>query len=347
FLGAQAHKNPRPLIDLARADESIGLHVFGKGALRPDWSDIATTGRLKHAGRLSDEQLAGYYHGVDCVVHTEMNAGWANMVAEAMACGIPVICTRQGTLALAEHERTALVIEEPTPEAIGDAATRLRRDPALARRLAETAREHVKQFSWPSYAAKLLELIRKPTRRYYTYAPELGLYGKWPVVQRLSGLEPLLEVCAGKSVLDLGCAEGVIARAFLDAGASLVHGFDIDAGRVQSATSLSDDGRALFRTGNLADWSEFSAAQDEVLKPAYDIVLYLGVHQHLKSPARLATLNGTAERAREWFAVRMPEQVMRADTVRGVLEQQGFALHHEQAGSSGTGPLHLFKRKLK
>ena len=345
-LGGLIAKNPQPLIDLARGVDDVGLHFFGKMNLKQEWSDVAKTGRLKHAGVLEDAQLRGFYHDVDCVVHTETFAGWANLVAEAMACGVPVVCTRHGTLALAEHERTALVIEEPTAGTIGEAVMRLRRDPALARRLAEAAHAHVQQFSWPAYAERLLSMIRKPERSHYTYAPELGFHGKWPLAQRLSGLEPLLKDCKGRSVLDLGCAEGAVARAFLDAGAGPVHGFDIDAARTDAAERLCDDPRAQFCAGNLSDWPAFVAVHYRTLLPIYDIVLYLGLHQHLKAPERLATLTGAAERAKAWFAVRTPEHVMRADNVRAVLEREGFTLQHEQAdlAGMGMGPLFLFRR---
>lgn len=44
--------------------------------------------------------------------------------------------------------------------------------------------------------------------------------------EQMLGLEPALKACAGKTVLDLGCAEGCIGRAFLDRGARAVIGID-------------------------------------------------------------------------------------------------------------------------
>jgi hypothetical protein len=155
----------------------------------------------------------------------------------------------------------------------------------------------------------------------------------------------LLKACRNQSVLDLGCAEGVIARAFLDAGASLVHGFDIDEGRTLEAERLCNDARARFRPGNLNDWDAFSTANGDMLLPAYDIVLYLGLHQHLNPAARMTALAGAARRARVWFAIRTPEQHMERDDLRAVLEREGFELHHAQDGFANMGPLFLFKRR--
>jgi hypothetical protein len=345
-LGGQLAKTPEPIIETVRdAGGDLAAHLFGQALLNKEWSALVKSGQLTLAGQLEDRELPDFYHSVDCVVHTEANAGWANLVAEAMACGVPVVCTRAGTLALAEHERTALIIEEPTAKCIGEAVARLRSDPALGQRLVSAAREHVLQFSWPRYAERLLEMIRTPERSYYYHAPELGLHGKWPVARRLNGLDALLQACDGKSVLDLGCAEGVIARTFLDAGASLVHGFDIDEGRARSAAGLCNDTRGQFRAGNLEDWAAFVARHGDMLLPAYDTVLYLGLHQHLKAATRMATLTGAAARAKVWFAIRMPEVVMKIDNIRAVLAELGFDLHHKQGGVAKMGPVILFKRR--
>jgi glycosyltransferase involved in cell wall biosynthesis len=347
IVGGLLVKNSAPLVDALRAaDSKIELRLFGKGKVLPEWFDLIESGRLKIAGMFGEKELAGFYNELDCVVHTEKNAGWANLVAEAMACGVPVICTRNGTLAFAENDRTAIVLEEPTPVLISEALQKLRNDPALAKRLSAAARERIMNFSWASYATRLLDLIKMPERQHYTWAPELGLHGKWPIAQRLSGLETLLKASSGKSVLDLGCAEGVIAHTFLDTGAALVHGFDIDAERARSAALLCDDQRAQFRQGDLADWPGFVVEHSDMLLPAYDIVLYLGLHQHLNPSTRAVTLTGAARQAGEWFIVRTPENVMRSDNVRAVLEELGFDLHHEHAGAAGMGPLVLFKRKV-
>jgi hypothetical protein len=82
-----------------------------------------------------------------------------------------------------------------------------------------------------------------------------------------------------------------------------------------------------------------------MLLPAYDTVLYLGLHQHLKAATRMATLTGAAARAKVWFAIRTPETVMQSDGIRAALVGLGFDLHHEQGGVARMGPVMLFKRR--
>jgi glycosyltransferase involved in cell wall biosynthesis len=183
LIGGLAHKNPMPLIEAVR---DIGfeaeLRLYGPaGDLQSAAADLVESGRLRLLGLLSEPQLPGFYRDLDCVVHTRTHAGWANLAAEAMACGIPVVCTPHGTLAFAEHEQTALVIQEPGAEAIRAAIGRLRRDPRLARRLSHNARQRISGFSWERYTAELLRLMEPDGRAHDVQAPELGSLGTWPV----------------------------------------------------------------------------------------------------------------------------------------------------------------------
>jgi len=161
-VGGQAHKNVRPLIEAARlCGDDTHVHLMGPSIVADvEASDLLSSGRLQLYGVLDDIGLLRFYDSVDCVAHTETSAGWANIAAEAMACGVPVVCTPPGTAAFAEHERTALVVQDPTPQALAAAFNRLRSDHELAARLARNAREQIQRFSWPAYSARLLEVIR-------------------------------------------------------------------------------------------------------------------------------------------------------------------------------------------
>jgi glycosyltransferase involved in cell wall biosynthesis len=162
IVGGLANKNPRPLLEAARAMEGdVALRLFGADAwgLAETERDALESGRLELVGRLSGDALPAFYQGVDCVVTTEADAGWANLAAEAMASGTPVICTMHGARAFAEHERSALVLERPQPPEIRAALERLRADPALCARLSAEGRRAIEPFSWEAYTAGLLALM--------------------------------------------------------------------------------------------------------------------------------------------------------------------------------------------
>lgn len=181
----------------------------------------------------------------------------------------------------------------------------------------------------------------------YYNAPELGLYGRWPLDVRLNGLAELLRSCRGKRVLDLGAAEGLISREFLKHGASLVHGFEIDEGRVSFARQLcAPFGNATFRIANLANWDSFIRSQAEGLQDSYDIVLYLGIQHHLPLESRQFTLMGALRLAGNCFAFRAPASCYQSDQIVRTVTAAGFSVTQtvEARAVEDLGMLTIFKR---
>lgn len=181
-------------------------------------------------------------------------------------------------------------------------------------------------------------------RRHYAHAPELDLHGKWPVVVRRYGLEPLLMRASGCRVLDLGAAEGGIALDFLRHGAAAVHGFEREPSRVDAARALcSRYERAMFDVADLSNWEAFCCDTPH-LQPSYEIVLYLGLHHHLPAPTRVATLLGAQARATHFLAVRTPAAVFDADGIGGILRARDWVVLSEEQEQSGTGRLIIYRR---
>lgn len=296
------------------------------GNLPYNLAHLAKAKRLEFLGNVDEADLPDFYYSCDCILHLEEWAGWANLVAEAMACGIPVVCSAAGTLAIAEHDVTALVVDPKDPAAIAAALCAVQGDPDLARSRACTARKRITGFSWETYGMRFLAAARDDGRKHYLHAPEYGFWGKWPLISRLEGIEPLLPLAKDADVLDVGCAEGVIAQQFLAAGARSVHGFDIDGARVTAARYVCADakGDAVFKLDSVAPWPEFSARNAELLRHGYDIVLYLAVHQHLEPGLRDAVLDGLLGLARHAFAIRMPDALYAEQQIDARLAAAGF-----------------------
>lgn len=106
------------------------------------------------------DDLARLYSSCDVFVSAEKRAGWANTVAEAMACGVPVVCTRSGALDLAVHRKTAWVVRRHR-WFVRRGLRALRNDPGLAGRLRDRALEHVRDFSWENVVDQLLAVVRE------------------------------------------------------------------------------------------------------------------------------------------------------------------------------------------
>jgi SAM-dependent methyltransferase len=123
----------------------------------------------------------------------------------------------------------------------------------------------------------------------------LGRPGDRTLKQQLLGLEQLIERVPNKSVLDVGCAEGLISMHLFDEGASAVHGLEVVSEHVIVANKLRGDRACTF---------EVADANDYVPKRDYDIVLLLAVLHKLRNPSQVA--KRFAERAREMVVVRLP-----------------------------------------
>lgn len=330
-VGGLSQKNPDPLVEsLAHLPEMVHIRMFGKDTHRLSlrYKEYIDQGRLDLVGILDESKLKDFYHSVDCVVMTEKNAGWANMVAEAMASGVPVICTPNGTSAFACNNETALILDSITSSAIAEKVVLLMKNEQLCRQLAESAQKVITnqgRFSWEEYANHFLRLIRHDGHQHYTHSPELGMYGKWSIEERVKDLFPLLQIAKGLSVVDFGAAEGVVAREFLKMGAVKVHGFELDPYRVAIANAICSNWKdVVFRNANLSRWELFYQTHKNLMDASYDIVLYLGLHHHLPQDQRKNTFKHILSLVRQYIAIRTTEAVYVNDALEGMLVKNGF-----------------------
>jgi predicted TPR repeat methyltransferase len=181
----------------------------------------------------------------------------------------------------------------------------------------------------------------------YSDAPELGLHGRWTLEVRMSGLERLAAGCSGQSVLDLGAAEGLVARRFLQHGATMLHGFEIMESRVAAACRICGEfGNAGFWQADLSDWNAFRSRNADRLRSVYDIVLYLGLNHHLPASARKATIDGAAAMSAGIFALRTTDACYNEERIAESLRLQGFELSEENSNAAhpDLGPVRIFRR---
>jgi glycosyltransferase involved in cell wall biosynthesis len=125
---------------------------------------------------IPQEEMAGKYCSADIFVDAQLQGGWNNPVAEAMACGVPVVCTDIGAVQdFACHGHTALVVPCKEPSSMASAILRLVREQGLAEGIAERAYQHIAQFTWNRSAADLEmilqgELTSDPSTRLAKFA---------------------------------------------------------------------------------------------------------------------------------------------------------------------------------
>jgi glycosyltransferase involved in cell wall biosynthesis len=154
---------------LRRLGVGARLEIVGEGPLRPDLERrVADLGLgdsvVLHGLRVRHEVLEAYRRA-DCVVLASRvtaagdRDGIPNTLAEAMACGLPVVAARlPGTEELVVDGETGLLVPPEQPEALALALESVLRDPERRRRMGEAGRERVRRHfdggRWGELAAR-------------------------------------------------------------------------------------------------------------------------------------------------------------------------------------------------
>ncbi len=112
----------------------------------------------------TQDELANVYRSCHAFVSAERRAGWSNTVAEAMASGVPVVCTRSGTLDIALPGVTARVARWRHPWILARGLRTLRDDPEAARTLRNAALERIRGYAWPNVTDRIEEIATRRLR---------------------------------------------------------------------------------------------------------------------------------------------------------------------------------------
>jgi glycosyltransferase involved in cell wall biosynthesis len=147
-----------PRKNLSRIEEAahragIELRVVGQ----PGWGGVQAGGWL---GRVSDDELARLYRGARCLVYASLYEGFGLPIAEAMACGTPVVTSTGG--AMEETAGGAAVLVDPRDPASIAAGI----EEALGRReeLRLLGIERARSFSWDAAARATVGVYRGAAR---------------------------------------------------------------------------------------------------------------------------------------------------------------------------------------
>lgn len=161
--------------------------------------------------------------------------------------------------------------------------------------------------------------------------------GDRTIAQQLKGLQPLLDEVRGKSVLDLGCAEGMITRACVDAGAARVTGLDNNGDFIAAAMGNARFGIS-FAMADMNLPPQAAGLDEDAIRA--DVVLMLGVLHKLRLP--LLSLQYWAPLAAGLLVIRLPASMPgfvlspRSGNVRhdvtACLSDLGFSLDRVEKG---------------
>jgi len=161
FVGRLAEKKGvQYLVDamptVLNAAPDATLVVIGDGPLRADLEqrarDLGILDSVQFMGAMRPGELPRYYSAADVLVAPSIVAeggdteAFGLVIAEAMACGCPVIASDVGGIGdLISHEKTGLLAPQRNSAELAEALCRLLSDPALRQRLRKQASAHVRR----------------------------------------------------------------------------------------------------------------------------------------------------------------------------------------------------------
>jgi glycosyltransferase involved in cell wall biosynthesis len=170
FVGRrESHKNVAGIVAAyaaSRSRSAIRLLFTGDPdpALRALASLHGVNERVVCSGVLPDADLAAYYRGAVALVCPSFHEGFGLPIAEAMACGTPVLTSGVTAIPETAGVGNALLVDPTSREAIADSLDQLSDDAQLRARLRLRGLARAGAFSWPRVAEKVGEVLRQAER---------------------------------------------------------------------------------------------------------------------------------------------------------------------------------------
>lgn len=166
-LVGQERITPREfLVDLSVEDTVRSLAAFYPGSYQKRIHGMLSPGlskRVFFTGHVSHSEMMARYSDAHIFINASFYESFGMPVAEAMACGLPVVATRVGGVPeIVEDGVSGLLVRPGDPAGLGKAIELLIKDRGLREKVAAAGRERVKElFSWDRIAGTLAGYYRE------------------------------------------------------------------------------------------------------------------------------------------------------------------------------------------
>ena len=145
---------------IAEIRSQVGLVFAGDGPQRAEFESVARSifpGAVHFAGFVHREELPAYYSLAECLMFPTHSDTWGMVVNEAMACGLPVICSRVAGCAADLVRGNGRIVEERDVRQFAMAMQEIATDPDLRERMSRESRKLILEYSPRACAAGLAE----------------------------------------------------------------------------------------------------------------------------------------------------------------------------------------------
>ena len=153
--------DPRKNMDvIPDALEKAGLEVPLVASGWSGWSDGEISKKIIPLGYVSDDELARAYSGAIAMIFPSSYEGFGLPVLEAMACGCPVVTTREASLPEVAGDAAIFMKAPRDVDGLASILRDLAADPGMRQKLADKGLLQAKRFSWEETAKKTFEVFR-------------------------------------------------------------------------------------------------------------------------------------------------------------------------------------------
>jgi len=130
--------------------------------IKPFWQQWASPA-IRHQGPFPERELYKYYSQGSVFCLASIEEGLAMVQAQAMACGLPVICTTNtGGADIVREGRDGFIVPIRDVEALKEKILYLYEHPEVRRAMGDSARRRVQAgFSWADYGRNMIAAYRK------------------------------------------------------------------------------------------------------------------------------------------------------------------------------------------
>lgn len=118
------------------------------------------------AGEMSDRDLQRQYARSDVFVMPSLYEGYGMVLTEAVARGLPIVCTSAGAMADTAPDDAALKVPAGDASALSEALRKVISDKDLRHRLADNSWQHARQLPrWESTVKKIADVLMRVHNR--------------------------------------------------------------------------------------------------------------------------------------------------------------------------------------
>ena len=157
----EPHKNPQYIVELSQKFPECDFYLYGDGSMKLDLDKISGSNKnIYIEGTVPFEKMPEIYSSADVFLFPTINEGFANVMLEAAASGLPIVCFDATSMPeFVEHGKNGYLARNL--EEMASYLGKLISDENTRDKLSRGAREQSLMFDWEMIAKQYAEIYKK------------------------------------------------------------------------------------------------------------------------------------------------------------------------------------------